>query len=105
MPAHQDLDVAVVSGVVLRHDVSKPLVVAFVRRLPRLAIAERRVFLGHLGETLQDEAQLDRHRLLAPERPVVVEDGDPFFRWEDMRRGFDELLDRSARRSVAPGGE
>ena len=52
---------------------AEPAVVALVGGLPGLALAQRRVGLGHLDEPAQDEVELDRHRLLAPQRAVVVE--------------------------------
>jgi hypothetical protein len=39
----------------------------------RLALTQRLVGLDHLDESAQDEVELDRHRLLAPQRSVVVE--------------------------------
>ena len=42
------------------------------------------------------EVKLDRHRLLAPERAVVVEGGDAFGDRHEVRRaGFRHLLDES----------
>jgi hypothetical protein len=68
-------------------------------------VAERRVLLGHGRPALQDEAQLDRHRLLAPERAVVVEYGNAVLGRDLLRRALDEGDDRLARGRVVPGGE
>ena len=109
-PAHEHGEVAVVAVVVLVDRSAEPRVVLLVRGLPRLFRAQRLVLLGHLGEAHQHEAELDRHRLLAPERAVVVVDGDPF-RGRDvvrpslLRHTLDEVDDRLPRRSVVPGGQ
>jgi len=66
----------VVAGVVLLHQRGEPRVVVLIGGLPRLALTQGRVGLRHLHEAAQDEVHLDRHRLLAPQRAVVVEDGD-----------------------------
>ena len=72
----QRRQVGVVAGVVLGDDRTQPGIVALVSRLPRLTILERRVLLRHLLQPAQDEVELDRHRLLAPQRSVVVEHSD-----------------------------
>ena len=69
-------DVRVVARVVLVHHPAEPRVVALVGRLPGLAVAQPRVGVGHRVQPPQDEVRLDRHRLLAPERAVVVERRD-----------------------------
>ncbi len=48
--AEERTHVRVVAGVVLYHHRSQPGVVALVRRLPRLPLAEGGVGLGHLVE-------------------------------------------------------
>ena len=106
--AHQHRQLAVVAVVVLRDRLAEPRVVLLVRRLPRLAGSEGLILAGHLGEAHEDEAELDRHRFLAPERAVVVVDGDPLGRWHVVRPAFsrhtlDEVDDRRARRRVVPG--
>ena len=106
--AHQHTQVGVVAVVVLVDRPAEPRVVLVVRGLPRLLRAQRLVLLGHLGEAHQDEAELDRHRLLAPERAVVVVDGDPLGGRDVVRPAFgrhalDEVDDRRARRRVVPG--
>jgi hypothetical protein len=78
--AEQHLHVAVVAGVVLGDDLAEPVIVPGVGGLPRLPVAERLVLVGHGGQALEDEAELDRHRLLAPQRAVVVEHGHPLGR-------------------------
>ena len=103
--AHQHLHVAVVAVVVLRDRLAEPGVVLLVRGLPRLSCPQRLVLLGHLGEAPEDEAELDRHRLLAPERAVVVEDGDPLGGRDVVRPALgrhplDEVDDRRLRRAV-----
>ena len=75
-PAASVLHVGVVARVVLGHEPRQPGVVPLVGGLPRLPVAQRRVRLGHLDEPAQDEVELDRHRLLAPQRAVVVEHRD-----------------------------
>ena len=105
--AHQHLQLAVVAVVVLRDRPPSQRVVLLVGGLPRLALSQRLVLLGHLGQTREDEAELDRHRLLAPEGAVVVEDGDPLGRRNVVRtalggHALDELDDRGASRGVGP---
>jgi hypothetical protein len=105
--ARQDPHVAVVAGVVLGDHRAQPGVVAFVGRLPRLPIPQPGVGLGHLDEPAQDEVELDRHRLLAPQGPVVVEHGDAVV---DRHRlgpvlaadSRDEVDDGPLDRAVAP---
>jgi hypothetical protein len=104
-PAEQDFHVAVVARVVLLDHVAEPRVVLIVRRLPGLLVAERLVLLGHLRQPLEDGAELDRHRLLAPERPVVVEDRNPLFGRHVAGGGLYELDDRRLRRPFVPGRE
>ena len=105
--ARQDLDVAVVPRVVLVHQPAEPGEVLVVRRLPRLFLAQRRSLLGHRGEPAQDEVGLDRHRLLAPEGAVVVEDSDSLLDRHRLRAvltgdACDEVDDPLADRPVAP---
>ena len=84
--------VGVVAGVVLDHHLAEPGIVALVRGLPGLLLAESRVGLGHLVQPAQDEVGLDRHRLLAPERAVVVEHRDPLLRRHAVRvHALDEV--------------
>ena len=77
--AEQHLDLAVVTRVVLGHHRAQPLAVLLAGRLPGVAVAQRRIGLGHLRQSAQDEIGLDRQRLLAPERAVVVEHRDALF--------------------------
>ena len=63
------------------------------------------VRLGHRREALEDEAELDRHRLLAPQRAVVVEDGDALRHRHVAGDPLDELDDRLPGRRVVPGGQ
>ena len=103
----QDLHLGLVARVVLCHDRAHPVVVAFVGGLPGLALAQRRVRLGHLHEPAQDEVELDRHRLLAPERAVVVEHRQAVLDPHRLRPVLaadpcDELHDRPLRRTIPP---
>jgi hypothetical protein len=83
---HEIADAAVVALIVSGHDVTEPGVIAPIRCLPRLLRAQRRIGLGHTRQPLQDEAELDGHRLLAPQRAVVVEDGDARGWLDEVRR-------------------
>jgi hypothetical protein len=104
---HEQGHVRVIAAVVLDHRCAEPAEVALVGRLPGLLVAQRRVGLGHLREPPEDEVELDRHRLLAPQRAVVVEGGDPLLGREVVRavtgHPGDELSDRPAGRRVVPG--
>jgi hypothetical protein len=73
----QHRQLAVVAVVVPGDDVAQPAVVAGVGGLPGLAGAQLGVLLGHGGQAAQDEVELDGHRLLAPQRAVVVEHRHP----------------------------
>jgi catechol 2,3-dioxygenase-like lactoylglutathione lyase family enzyme len=50
--------------------------VAFERRLPGLALLQLWLRFCHRDKTPKNEVELDRHRFLAPQRPVVVEHCD-----------------------------
>ena len=68
------------------------------------------VQLGFTLERLAAMAELDRHRLLAPQRPVVVEDRDALGRRNVIRatlggHALHEGDDGPSRRGVRPGGE
>ena len=57
---------------------------------------------------VEREEELEIHRLLAPERAVVIERGDALFRRNEVRRAFlrhlfDERDDGFLRRGVIPG--
>ena len=59
---------------------------------------------------IEREVELDGHRLLAPQRAVVVERGDAFWRRHEVRRAgpgdlFDEGDDGGFRRPVVPRGQ
>jgi hypothetical protein len=107
MAAGQDLDVGLVARVVLCQDRAQPAVVLLVGGLPRLALPQSGVGLGHLQESAQDEVKLDRHRLFTPQRAVVVEHRQAIL---DRHRlspvaaadAWDELHDRPLHRAVPP---
>ena len=110
MPPAEDPHVAVVARVVLVHQPAEPGEVLVVRGLPRLLLAQRRCLFGHRGEAAQDEVGLDRHRLLAPERAVVVEDRNALLDRHRLRAvcpgdACDEVDDSPANRPVAPALE
>jgi hypothetical protein len=79
--------------------------VVLVRRLPGLERPQRLVLLGQLRKAAQDEVELDRDGLLAPERAVVVEDRDPLLVRKALDGALGERDDRLARGRVMPGGE
>ena len=108
--AHQHRQIGVVAVIVLVDRAAEPCVVLLVRGLPRLPRAQRLVLLRHLREPHQDEAELDRHRFLAPQGAVVVVDGNPFGGRDIVRPAvggdtLDEVDDRLARVGVVPRGE
>jgi hypothetical protein len=79
-PGGQHRQLAVVALVVPGYEVAQPAVVLVIGGLPGLARAQLGVLVGHGGQAAQDEVELDRHRLLAPQRAVVVEDGHQLLR-------------------------
>jgi hypothetical protein len=106
-PTQEHLQVAVVAVVVLGDDLAQPVVVLVVGGLPWLAVAELGVLVGHGGQALEDEAELDRHRLLAPQGAVVVEHRHPLLRRKiagpvAIGDRLDEPHDRLSRGGVGP---
>ena len=97
MPARQYLHVGVVSGVVRSRKTSpNQLFVALVGGLPRLTLAQLGFRGGDFRGAGEGGVELDRHRLLAPQRPVVVEHGHPFL---DGHRRRSALATRTRRRN------
>jgi hypothetical protein len=74
---HEDAEVGVIAAVVLDHRRPERAVVLGQRRSVRLVVGEAGVGLGLVGHAVEREVELDRDRLLGPQRAVVVEDGDP----------------------------
>ena len=106
--SHQRFQVGVVTLVVLGDGIAQPLQVAGVGGLVRLLSAQRRVRLGLLLESPEQKVELDVHRLLAPQRAVVVEHRDTLPRLNVIRPAFGadpahEVDDRRPRRPVGPG--
>jgi hypothetical protein len=104
---HQGRDVGVIALIVLGDGIAQPLQVALERRLVRLFVPQRRVGLGLRSESAHQEVELDVHRLLAPQRAVVVEDRDTLVRLNVIRSTVggdptDEVDDRRLRGSVIP---
>jgi hypothetical protein len=93
---------AVVAGVVIGQDLGQPGVVVLPGGLPRLLVTEPGIRLGHLDQPAEDEVQLDRHGFLAPERPVVVEHGDPLVGRHLVCGPLDEVDDGLTGGPVAP---
>jgi len=86
---------------------TQPGVVPVVRRPPGLPLAQGRRRLRHRGQSLQDEPELDRHRLLAPQCAVGIEDGDPLGRRHEVPAAgagdrVDEPFDGVPRRGQVP---
>ena len=80
-------------------------VVTFVGCFPGLSVAQLGISPGHLREAAEDEIELDRHRLLAPQRAVVVEYGDALFKRHVACSVLDELDDGPLAVAVVPEGE
>ena len=82
--------------------------VAFEHRLKRLGRCPFGM-IWRLGlHTVEREGKLDVHRMLDPQRAVIVEHRDAFGLRHEVGRAFlahllDELDDRSLRRGVVPG--
>jgi hypothetical protein len=84
--------------------------VAAQQRLHHRPRREFRVGGGLLAQPREDEQRLDVGRLLAPERAVVVEDGDPLRRGDVLRPALlrdprEVAEDRVAGGPVVPGGQ
>jgi hypothetical protein len=77
--------VGVVTGAVLIHQGTEPAVVTLGYSLLWLPFGQLRPPGHHLRQAPQDEVELDRHRLLAPQRGVVVEHRNPFLWWHGRR--------------------
>jgi hypothetical protein len=104
---HQCPHVGVVTRVVLGHERAEPTEVVFKEGLPWLAFAQLRLRRRHFREAAKNEVQLDRHRLLAPQGAVVVEDRDPLLHRDGGRPAFaartpDEVDDRLPGGAVPP---
>ena len=88
----------------------KRLHVAFEHRLKRLGGCPFGM-IWRLGlHPVEREGKLDVHRMLDPQRAVIVEHRDAFGLRHEVGRTFlahllDELDDRSLRRGVVPGGQ
>jgi hypothetical protein len=59
-------------------------------------------------DAIEDEGELDVHRVLAPQRSVVIEGGDTLIHGHEVRSALrcnarDKIGDRSLRRAVVPG--
>jgi hypothetical protein len=62
------------------------------------------------SRVVEDEERLDVHRLLGPERAVVVEHGDALGHWDEgrvalARHLLDERHDRPSGGDLVPGGQ
>ncbi len=104
--AGKHFQVRVVTLVVLGDGAAEPVQVAGACRLIRLLLGQRRIGRRLLTEPADDEVELDVHRLLAPQRAVVVEDRDTGL-WRDEIRAFGgdaphEVDDRRLRGSIGP---
>ena len=64
------------------------LVVILEHSLKRLGGAPLRVRRDQRLDAVEGEGELDVGRLLGPERPIVVEDGDALLRRHEFRAGF-----------------
>jgi hypothetical protein len=72
---------------------AEPLAVTFDERLVRLALAQRRVRSRQLLPLGEDERGLDVHRLLTPQRSVVVERGNSIDWWHPAVSWFGDGTD------------
>ena len=84
--------------------------VALEQRGERLLVLPLRMLRRERLHPVEREDQLEIHRLLAPERAVVVERGDALGRRHKVRRAFlrdlrDEVDDGLLRRAVVPRGQ
>jgi hypothetical protein len=101
---------AVVASIVLGNDAAQPGVVSFDDGLPGLAGAERWIAGRHLADAAKQEIGLDRQRLFAPERAVVVEhrhaiDGGNVVAAPAPGHPLDEVDDGPLGRTVIPRRE
>jgi AcrR family transcriptional regulator len=78
------------------------------QRLERLALPERGVLRRQVLDVIDQEEHLRLQRVLAPERPVVVERSDAIGernvpRTARLRHARDEIDDHGFRRAIVPG--
>ena len=98
--------VGVVARVVLGEDRAQPAVVVLVCGLPGLAGAKLGIGLRHLDQPAEDEVGLDRQRLLAPQRAVVVKHRHPLLDGHVVRYDLlDEVHHRLPCSAGAPAGQ
>jgi len=103
---HKRRHVGVVACVVLGEHLAEPAIVTLIRRLPGLAAAQPGIGLRHLGQSAENEVSLDRHRLLAPQGAVIVEDCDALGgRHTGRHRLLGELHHRPSGGAVIPAGQ
>jgi hypothetical protein len=100
----QDLDDAFLAGG------REAFHVAGENGLVRLLVLPLRMLRRERLDAVEREQELEVHRLLAPQRAVVVEDGDALLRLDELGRALlrhlgDELGDRFLRRAVGPRGQ
>ncbi len=114
--AHGGAELVVGHAAVRRRDERAERVLALRGHRLRVALQERRERLGRLPlgmrrpqrlHAVDDERELRVHRLLGPERAVVVEHGDALRLGHEVGargigRSCDERLDRGARGALAP---
>src|SRR5215510_2234577 len=76
------------------------LQVMLEERLERLPLLDGRILNGELLHAVREKEALHRHRMLTPQRPVVIEGGDAL-RWRNV---IASALLRDARDEVDDGG-
>ena len=81
--------------------------IAFEHGLERLLVLPFRVLRRQRLDAVEGERELEIHRLLGPQRAVVVEHGDAFGGRHEIRSGVlgdapDEIDDRFLCRAVVP---
>ena len=84
--------------------------VALEQRGERLLVLPLGMLRGERLHAVEREEELEIHRLLGPERAVVVEDRDALGGRDEVGRALlrhllDEVDDRLLRRAVVPGRE
>ena len=81
-PIHQRGQIAVIPAIMLGGRVAQPGIVFFNGSFPWLFLGQLGSLARHFHPTLQEKIELDVHRFFAPQRAVIVKNGDALLLWD-----------------------